>query len=1332
MNNQLISTIADFTARVLGVTTIEELLIHVQDFIDSNFNTIQTAIYLYSQSENKLRMYHTKGFNDEEVSVAEETALERHPGWVFKTGEILYIPDTLKSDFPHLRIVTKRTRTGSRLFIPVRNDREIIGVFGIVSPEIDAFDKSDIDLLTFLANVAGTAFSKLRESAKKKEFEDKLLLHDRALFYINNGVVITDAQRPDYPMVYVNKAFERITGYSESEVLGKNCRFLQGSERNQPGIEKLRNALKNGEECSLVLKNFRKDGALFWNELTVTPIFSESGNLTNYIGIQNDITAKVLYEQHLRDITTRVGTIISSLHSGILVEDEYRHVVLTNEEFMKMFGIPGIPQELIGMDCAAAADELKVLFMDPPGFINRIDEILSNRKSVISEELWLADGRILARDYIPVFIQENYRGHLWQYRDITDSVRTQALIEASEKKYRQIIENASDLIFTLDESFKFIFINPSAKHTFAYSDEFYNSVSFKELLEPEAQLLFDEKINELINRDAEKINFEIQIKTNSHSKIWLGINARVNSGEGGQLYFEMFARDVTESNMYEREISRLKTFYETILNDLPGQIAVFDSQLNYMFLNPQSIQNKELRAWLIGKNDFDYVKRRGLEKSVAERRTENLRRVLEERKAVSFEEEIIRPDGEIKYFFRAVSPIFSPEGEVKYLIGYGIDITELRKAEKALAKSERQLSTVLNTVGEGIAVFDNEGRITLVNNEIGEIWKCNTDELINKHVSVLFAETEFISPDKGVSLRSKLLPVLGKFIEKTAVRSDGSVFPAELKINESKLGEKQIFTCSIKDVTERKKTFDELVLAKQAAEASTRVKEQFLAHTSHEIRTPMNAVLGLTSLLLGMNPTNEQRQFLENIKSSAENLLVIINDVLDLSKIEAGRFEFSEERFSFREMIDHVLQIAGFSATEKNLYLTKEIDSEIPDILIGDPVRLGQILTNLVSNGIKFTKKGGVTVFASHEKITETECNIIMRIKDTGIGITPEDLGTIFEPYRQSKQGSALAAKGSGLGLAIVKLMLEKMGGSVSVRSMPGIGSEFTISFPVKISEIQDATALPIKNEPLYTENSMISGLRVLIAEDNQVNQLVVSNTLKLWGVVYDIAGNGKECIELLKKNDYDCILMDLAMPVMDGYEASAFIRRSMPEPKKSVPIIALTASVLIASENRIQKAGMNSHLSKPFKPVDLYNKILELTGPAKHTPDLKSAADSDGKKEMIYKGEYIDLTETLEMVGGSVEVLNDLIREFLAAVPGTVDEIINDLSKRDFRNAARLTHKIKPAFYYMGMTGAHDKLQELEAAAKSEESQELCLQLASEIQKEIEKSRPELERFLG
>lgn len=384
----------------------------------------------------------------------------------------------------------------------------------------------------------------------------------------------------------------------------------------------------------------------------------------------------------------------------------------------------------------------------------------------------------------------------------------------------------------------------------------------------------------------------------------------------------------------------------------------------------------------------------------------------------------------------------------------------------------------------------------------------------------------------------------------------------------------------------------QLEIAIEKAEKSSHVKSEFLSTMSHEVRTPLNAVIGMTNLMIMGSPRPDQKENLEILKFSANNLLAIVNDVLDFNKIEEGKVVFENTRFNLVDLMHNICGAQKIKAEEKGLIFNLDVDSEVCEkVLFGDPTRITQIIFNLVSNAIKFTRQGSIWVKATCVEDRHNRVTVKFTVKDTGIGIEKSNLQSIFEPFTQESITTTRQYGGTGLGLAIVKRLLELQGLQMSVSSVLGEGSEFSFSMEFAVS----TEKAQLTNNAQAKINNSLSYLRMLIAEDNPVNVLLMKKLLAKWNITPTIAENGERAIEIHQYGNFDIILMDLQMPVLNGFDAAMEIRKLADPKKAGVPIIALTASALTDIKEKVFEAGMNDYVAKPFKPDELMEKIHNL-----------------------------------------------------------------------------------------------------------------------------------------
>jgi PAS domain S-box-containing protein len=494
------------------------------------------------------------------------------------------------------------------------------------------------------------------------------------------------------------------------------------------------------------------------------------------------------------------------------------------------------------------------------------------------------------------------------------------------------------------------------------------------------------------------------------------------------------------------------------------------------------------------------------------------------------------------------------------------------------------------------------------------------------------------------------------------------------------------------------------LIATQKAEDAVKAKQQFLSNMSHEIRTPMNAIIGFTKVLLKSEHTAKQKEYLSAIKMSGDALIVLINDILDLAKVDAGKMSFEQIPFRLELSIYALLHLFETKIQEKNIKLVIEYDNSIPKVLLGDPVRLHQIILNLVSNALKFTNKGYITVTVKLVTEDDESAKIYFAVSDTGIGIEQTKLVKIFDNFQQATSGTSRLYGGTGLGLAIVKQLVEPQGGKVSVESVPNIGSKFSfvLSFP--------KTKIDVENEIELPElDASIKNIRVLVAEDIPLNQLLMKTILDDFGFEREIAENGKITVEKIEKSHFDVILMDLQMPEMNGFEATAYIRNVL---KSDIPIIALTADVTTTDLAKCKAVGMNDYISKPVDERVLYTKIINIVNQTRTDKE-----DVEIAVEYVIKSKCTNLDYLNLRTKSNPKLMMEMISLYLEQTPPLINAMKQSLKDRHWGLLYASVHKIIPSFAIMGMN--HDfeniakKVQEFAGSQQQTDGiQEMVLKL--------------------
>ncbi|OQP56061.1 hypothetical protein A4H97_20995 [Niastella yeongjuensis] len=475
-----------------------------------------------------------------------------------------------------------------------------------------------------------------------------------------------------------------------------------------------------------------------------------------------------------------------------------------------------------------------------------------------------------------------------------------------------------------------------------------------------------------------------------------------------------------------------------------------------------------------------------------------------------------------------------------------------------------------------------------------------------------------------------------------------------------------------------------LIRSERKVRETARIKENFLANMSHEIRTPMNAILGFTQLLSQKRMDGDAKHFVNTIQRSGENLLTIVNDILDISKIEAGMMRIEKLPFSLRGLVNSIELMVQQKVMSKSISLTIAIDNSLPDILEGDPVRLTQIINNLLSNAIKFTDKGAIDLRITKKEIINNVATLSIVISDTGIGIEPQKLKQIFGRFQQADDTITREYGGTGLGLSIVKDLVDLLKGTIQVESAPGTGTAFYITLPYIISTQQISNNLGISEVPFA--NNTNNNLHILITEDNEANQSLLSHIFKNWNIPFDIANNGQEAIEKLKTNDYNMVLMDIQMPLMDGYTAARKIRNEL---KSAIPIVAMTAHALPGEKEKCLSYGMNDYITKPVKQEqlrELINRFISFVQPISNDVIIKPVAESNNYK-------YIQLDYLKDVSAGNKNYEKDVTQKFLQAVPVALQQLEQAFQENNAEAMMWIAHNLKTTVSVMGLNDSLNPL---------------------------------------
>jgi len=569
---------------------------------------------------------------------------------------------------------------------------------------------------------------------------------------------------------------------------------------------------------------------------------------------------------------------------------------------------------------------------------------------------------------------------------------------------------------------------------------------------------------------------------------------------------------------------------------------------------------------------------------------------------------------------------------------------------------------------------------------------------------------------KGNSIRRELL-----FTKKSGTPFWADVHFIPIKPEEQ---DSNFFVAILHEITHRKRKEAELNEAIEKAEASKSMKESFLANMSHEIRTPMTGILGMTELLLKTDLTAEQKDQIETIKLSANNLLSIINDILEFKELQSGEFELQENEILLHNQFAQLKKMMGHQAAEKGLTLAVDVDDDVPIRVVGDRARFNQMMLNLLGNAIKFTNDGEILIHAERVKESDDKDVVRVKIADTGIGIPADLLANIFESFNQASAIATYKFGGTGLGLSIVAKIVNQMDGKIHVESEEGKGTSFILEIPFEV--LEEADAKSSKSAKSTTGENPLHGIQILVVDDHPINRKIAGGMLGKVGVNINEAESGEEALEAIENNPPDVILMDVHMPGMGGLAATRKIRKSSDPKISPLPIIAITASVLDRDVQECKDAGMDDFIAKPFT----YNNLVStITAVIQENSGQKTTFDKLDEIEKKESERVTNLEMLKEMTGGDSDMMKEMVGVFLDKTPSMIDELVNHHENAEYEKMSRVAHTLKPTFGYVGLEDAQELALKIEEYPDQEYDQKELKKYVSNLKELSDSAVLELQR---
>ncbi len=786
--------------------------------------------------------------------------------------------------------------------------------------------------------------------------------------------------------------------------------------------------------------------------------------------------------------------------------------------------------------------------------------------------------------------------------------------------FEEFAEMLPQMIYEVDVKGRIIYSNSQGLNFFGYNKADLESGTHISELFPDSFASMIENLNGLTSPDQVSSNEYIATRKDG-TQVPILTHSFALFYKGKIIGYRGVVTDISKHKEYEDQISREKAFLEHLIDSIPEAIAIIDRNGDITSINKEftSLFGYKVNE-VIGKKIDDLIVPEEMMQeavnidSLASGRDKVIKQTIRKDKQgrkiqVSLNATNILINNEIVAYlgiYRDIS--LERKNQLIQEILYNISTAALNQMDvkDIYPTIVHELSKIWDTNNFFIALYDRKGdtlSMPFFSDEKDNFDKLPARKTITRWViglkkSVLLKETDLRNLENSGDI--DLVGAPCKIWMGVPLKADKEIigvmalqdYHDENKFSQEDVNVLEFIANQIAIAIQRRTMLDNVILASRKAEEAAQSKQQFMSTMSHEIRTPLNEVIGITNLLLQGKPREDQMDFIKTLRFSGNHLLTLVNDVLDYNKMESGKIVFEQTPFSLSDFLKDIMRAYSFRSKSKSLEFEMLKEDDLPTEVIGDSIRLNQILSNLLSNALKFTQKGSIFVIIKELEHKADRTVIEFQVKDTGLGIPKDKHEVIFDSFTQASPDTTRHYGGTGLGLSICKKLVELQGGEIQLESEPGVGSSFRFSLAFGIPEKAVAVQTSETSDPC----TGLEGKRILVAEDNKINFFVANKFLIGWGVKVTHAENGKIALDILENEDFDLILMDLHMPVMDGIEATRIIRQSSDPRIKDIPVVALTAAIMSESHDKIEDLSINDYVLKPFKPQDLYDKILRNT----------------------------------------------------------------------------------------------------------------------------------------